>query len=70
MNKRDALKELIDDLSDPKEDMIITLYADKHARNVFAYLEDKYDQTPTQLINRALMGFYAEDIKELERKEE
>ena len=69
MNYAEALCELMEEFDKYKDGMVITLYADKHAQNVFAYLEDKYDQTPTQLINRALMGFYAEDIKELERKE-
>ena len=49
---------------------VITLVLDHHASNVLAYLKDKYQTNYAQIIVEALNEHYAEDIKELERKEE
>ena len=49
---------------------IITLVLNNHASNVLAYLKDKYQTNEAEIIVEALNEYYAEDIKELERKEE
>ena len=48
----------------------ITLAFDEHSNNILTYLEDKYKATPAELIIEALNNYYAEEIEELERKEE
>lgn len=47
----------------------LVLVLDHHASNVLAYLEDKYNSSPAELITEALTEYYADDIKELEREE-
>lgn len=48
----------------------ITLAFDERSNNILRYLEDKYKATPAELIIEALNHYYAEEIEELERKEE
>ena len=50
--------------------MTITLELDHHASNVLTYLMDKYRANSAQIIVEAINEYYADDIKELERKEE
>ena len=50
--------------------MTIVLNLDEHASNVIAYIADKCMASPAQIIIEAINEYYADEIRELERKEE
>ena len=53
-----------------KEGRRMTITLDEHMSNVIAYIADKCLASPTQVIVEAITEYYADEIRELERKEE